>query len=69
MRILNRGKVDIDDESKPLIDFSILPGEDSDAELLYFNWRCTKVGDKFIEYFLKFEFTNQISAFDSKENV
>jgi len=49
LKIINQGKVWLNNTAFPVVDLQVIPGDHSDPELLEFKWNCTKVTNRYID--------------------
>jgi len=69
MEIVNYGKVKMYNKSEPIVQLSIIPGEESDSSLLNFKWNCTNFTSTFMDFDLFYEYTDIVSTNYYKEKI
>lgn len=67
--IINRGQLFVNSIKVPIVEISVVPGEESDASLLNFSWNCTKVTDSYIEIQMLYDHEEEVSIYDYKEKL
>jgi hypothetical protein len=66
---VNKGKVRHNGELKRLFDIFVLPGEQSDASRLDFEWTCKDVQQGHMDFQVIFKNYQEVSINDDKEKI
>lgn len=69
MEIVNRGLTSREEGMKPIIDFSLVAGEESDQSMLNMTWECVDANNLWLEFDVNYTNYEVISVHQIKDSM